>query len=135
MGTEMKEEKKGKVGILKFWTWNFRTMSAGIQAVLIGYIVFYCTDVLELNAALVATLLMASKIFDGVTDLFVGFIIDATHTKWGKARPYEIFIVFVWGLTVLLFSAPEMSTTGKAIFVFVLYTPVCYTHLTLPTIA
>lgn len=36
MGTEMKEEKKGKVGILKFWTWNFRTMSAGIQAVLIG---------------------------------------------------------------------------------------------------
>ena len=41
MGTEMKEEKKGKVGILKFWTWNFRTMSAGIQAVLIGYIVCF----------------------------------------------------------------------------------------------
>lgn len=52
----MKKEKNGKVGVLKFWTWNFRTMSAGIQAVLIGYIVFYCTDVLELNAALVATL-------------------------------------------------------------------------------
>lgn len=35
MGTEMKKEKNGKVGVLKFWTWNFRTMSAGIQAVLI----------------------------------------------------------------------------------------------------
>ena len=38
MGTEMKEEKKGKVGILKFWTWNFRTMSAGIQAVISYFI-------------------------------------------------------------------------------------------------
>ena len=87
---------------------------------------------LGMGATLVGTLLLASKIFDGVTDLFVGFIIDATHTKWGKARPYEIFIVFVWGLTVLLFSAPEMSTTGKAIFVFVLYTlinSVCATFL------
>ena len=52
----MKKEKNGKVGVLKFWTWNFRTMSAGIQAVLIGYIVFYCTDVLELNAALVGNM-------------------------------------------------------------------------------
>ena len=87
---------------------------------------------LGMGATLVGTLLLASKIFDGVTDLFVGFIIDATHTKWGKARPYEIFIVFVWGLIVLLFSAPEMSTTGKAIFVFVLYTlinSVCATFL------
>lgn len=93
---------------------------------------YYCTDMLGMGATLVGTLLLASKIFDGVTDLFVGFIIDATHTKWGKARPYEIFIVFVWGLTVLLFSAPEMSTTGKAIFVFVLYTlinSVCATFL------
>lgn len=87
---------------------------------------------LGMGATLVGTLLLASKIFDGVTDLFVDFIIDATHTKWGKARPYEIFIVFVWGLIVLLFSAPEMSTTGKAIFVFVLYTlinSVCATFL------
>ena len=93
---------------------------------------YYCTDMLGMGATLVGTLLLASKIFDGVTDLFVGFIIDATHTKWGKARPYEIFIVFVWGLIVLLFSAPEMSTTGKAIFVFVLYTlinSVCATFL------
>ena len=87
MGTEMKKEKNGKVGVLKFWTWNFRTMSAGIQAVLIGYIVFYCTDVLELNAALVATLLMASKIFDGVTDVLAGYLVDKTHTN----LPFWVF--------------------------------------------
>lgn len=118
-------------GYLK-WAWTSRGLSLALNVLLIMQLTYYCTDMLGMGATLVGTLLLASKIFDGVTDLFVGFIIDATHTKWGKARPYEIFIVFVWGLTVLLFSAPEMSTTGKAIFVFVLYTlinSVCATFL------
>lgn len=118
-------------GYLK-WTWTSRGLSLGLNVLLIMQLTYYCTDMLGMGAALVGTLLLASKLFDGVTDLFVGFIIDATHTKWGKARPYEIFIVFIWGLTVLLFSAPEMSTTGKAIFVFVLYTlinSICATFL------
>lgn len=118
-------------GYLK-WAWTSRGLSLALNVILIMQLTYYCTDMLGMGATLVGTLLLASKIFDGVTDLFVGFIIDATHTKWGKARPYEIFIVFVWGLTVLLFSAPEMSTTGKAIFVFVLYTlinSVCATFL------
>lgn len=123
MGTEMKEEKKGKVGILKFWTWNFRTMSAGIQAVLIGYIVFYCTDVLELNAALVATLLMASKIFDGVTDILAGYLVDKTHTRLGKARPYEFAIIGLWVATWAVFSVPtSLSTVAKCVWVVVAYT-------------
>lgn len=123
MGTEMKKEKNGKVGVLKFWTWNFRTMSAGIQAVLIGYIVFYCTDVLELNAALVATLLMASKIFDGVTDVLAGYLVDKTHTKLGKARPYEFAILGLWLATWAVFSVPiSFSTVAKCVWVVVAYT-------------
>lgn len=117
------KEKKGKIGILKFWTWNFRTMSAGIQAVLIGYIVFYCTDVLGLNAALVATLLMASKIFDGVTDILAGYLVDKTHTKLGKARPYEFAIIGLWIATWALFSVPTSFTTvAKCVWVVVAYT-------------
>ena len=57
-------------------------MSVAVQVVLIGYITFYCTDVLGLNAALVATLLMATKLFDGVTDVFAGYLVDITKTKW-----------------------------------------------------
>jgi len=70
--TKEKAQKKGKVGALKFFSWNFRGMSTGIQVVLIGYITFYCTEVLQLNPALVATLLFASKIVDAVTDLVAG---------------------------------------------------------------
>lgn len=103
-----------------------------MNVILIMQLTYYCTDMLGMGAALVGTLLLVSKLFDGVTDLCVGFIIDRTNTKWGKARPYEICIVFVWLLTILMFSTPEMGTTGKAVFVFIMYTlinSICATFL------
>lgn len=118
-------------GYLK-WAWTSRGLSLALNVILIMQLTYYCTDMLGMGAALVGTLLLASKLFDGVTDLCVGFIIDRTNTKWGKARPYEICIVFVWLLTILMFSTPEMGTTGKAVFVFIMYTlinSVCATFL------
>lgn len=125
------EENEVLLGYLK-WAWTSRAVSLAINVIMIMQLTYYCTDMLGLRATLVGTLLLASKLFDGVTDLFVGVIIDRTHTKLGKARPYEIFIVFVWLLTILLFSAPEMGVVGKSIFVFVLYTlinSICATFL------
>lgn len=104
------------------WGWTSRGVSLAVNAVLIMQLTYFCTDMLGMSAALVGTLLLVSKIFDGVTDLLIGYLIDRTHTKFGKARPYEFAIVFVWLFTFLLYSAPELSMTGKAIYVFVLYT-------------
>ena len=104
------------------WGWTTRGISLAINVVLIMQLTYFCTDMLGMSAALVGTLLLASKIFDGVTDLLVGYLIDRTHTKFGKARPYEFSIIFVWLFTILLYSAPELSMTGKAIYVFILYT-------------
>ena len=114
------------------WAWTSRGVSLAINFILIAQLTYYCTDMLGMSATLVGTLLLASKLLDGITDLCVGFIIDRTHTKLGKARPYEIFIVFTWLLTILLFSAPEIGTVGKAVYVFVLYAlinSVCVTFL------
>lgn len=118
-------------GYLK-WAWTSRGLSLALNVILIMQLTYYCTDMLGMGAALVGTLLLASKLFDGVTDLCVGYIIDRTNTKWGKARPYEICIVFVWLLTILLFSTPDMGETGKAVFVFIMYTlinSICATFL------
>lgn len=118
-------------GYLK-WAWTTRGLSLAVNVILIMQLTYYCTDMLGMGAALVGTLLLASKLFDGVTDLCVGYIIDRTNTKWGKARPYEICIVFVWLLTILMYSTPEIGTTGKAIFVFIMYTlinSICATFL------
>ncbi len=112
--------------------WSSRGLSLALNVLLMGQLTYYCTDMLGMTPLLVGTLLLASKIFDGVTDLFVGFIIDKTHTRFGKARPYEIFIVFLWLLTIVLYSAPNLGTTGLCVFVFILFTlinSVCSTFL------
>lgn len=112
------------------WVWSGRGVSFTLCFVLMGQITYYCTDLLGMPAAIVGTLLLVSKIFDGITDLIAGYIIDKTNTRWGKARPYEIFVALTWLCTVLLFSTPDFGMTGKCIYVFCLYTltnSVCYT--------
>ncbi len=114
------------------WAWSSRGISLALNVILIMQLTYYCTDMLGMKPGLVGILLLVSKIFDGVTDLVVGFIIDKTKTRFGKARPYEIFIIFVWVFTALLFAAPNLGTVGLSIYVFVLYTlinSVCATFL------
>lgn len=111
---------------LPFWfgaVWSGRSVAVAVCTALMGYATFYCTDVVGMNPTLVGVLLMASKIFDGFTDLVVGFVIDRTNTKLGKARPYELAIVLLWLFSVMLFATPSnFGTTGKAIWVFIMYT-------------
>ena len=61
----------------------------------------------RLNPAIVGSLLLASKIIDAFTDLGFGYILDKTHTRWGKARPYEVFVVLMWAFTILMFNVPR----------------------------
>lgn len=121
MGTRGKNPDK--IGIAKFWGWQSRAVSLGCITIVYGYLMVYCTNTLGLSSALVGSMLLISKVFDGVTDLFAGYIIDNTNTRFGKARPYEFAIIGVWFFTWLLFSCPtSWSYTVKAVWVFVIYT-------------
>ncbi len=137
-----KKEKKDEKGIpygarerMPLWygaAWSTRGISAAINVVLCMNIAFYCTDIVGLSAAVVGTLFLVSKIVDAFTDLGFGFLLDKTHTKWGKARPYEVFIIFEWIFTVLMFNIPNVSTTVQYIWLFIMYTmvnAVCATAL------
>lgn len=134
MGTEKKEKNKDdKVGLGTLLLWNSRAVSASIVTLMLAFLMIYCTDTLQVPAAYVSIILVASKLLDGVTDMVAGFIVDRTKTKWGKARPYELFIVAIWAATWLLFSTPEsMSLTAKLVWIFVMYAlanSICYTFL------
>lgn len=113
--------------------WSTRGFSLGVNSLLLMQATYYATQSLGLSAGLVGTLFLVSKIFDGVTDLIAGFIIDKTHSKLGKARPYELFLIPTWILTVIFFSTPaSLGTTGKVVWVFVLYVliqAICVTFL------
>lgn len=103
------------------WVWTARGLAFSLNIVLMLQITYYCTDILSMPPALVGGLLLSSKIVDALTDLFFGYIIDRTNTRWGKARPYEVFIALMWIGTILLFSTPNFGIVGKSIYVFILY--------------
>lgn len=112
--------------------WSSRGVSAALNVILVAYTSFYASDVLGLNIGIVGTMLLLSKVIDAFTNLGIGFIIDKTNTRWGKARPYEIFIVFEWIFTVMLFSTPDIGKTGQYIWIFLMYViinAVCATAL------
>ena len=132
-GQAERKKKEDRVGFGTVMLWQSRTVSTTIVTLLYGFLMIYCTDTLKVNAALVAGMLMASKAVDGVTDAFAGFIVDRTKTKWGKARPYEVFILGLWLCTWLLFSTPvAWSQMLKAVWIFVMYclaNAICTTFL------
>lgn len=138
MGKEKLNEKgvpygaREKMPLFYGLAWSTRGISAAINAVLIMQISFYCTDILGLNAGIIGALLLGSKIIDAFTDLGFGFILDKTHTRFGKARPYEWFIVLQWIFTIFMFNAPKMGEFGQYVWIALMYiiiNAVCTTAL------
>lgn len=102
--------------------WPTRGISLSCNIIVLGFLTYFCTNLLKMDPVLVGTLLLASKLFDGVTDLAAGFLVDRTNTRFGKARPYEFAIIGVWACTILMFACPDLGVVGKSIWIFLTYT-------------
>ncbi len=57
-----------------------------VYALLTSFVMIYLTNTMGMRAGVVGTLIAVSKLFDGITDIFFGAMIDKTHSKMGKAR-------------------------------------------------
>lgn len=104
------------------------------QVVLL-YMLFFYTDVFGISATAVGTLFLAVRIFDAITDPIMGGIADRTRTKFGRYRPYLIWLCIPYGvLAVATFSTPDLSETGKLIYACVTYTLLMtvYTAINIP---
>ena len=62
-----------------------------VYAFLTSFVMVYLTDTIGLASGIVGTLIAVSKLFDGFTDIFFGSMIDKTHSKMGKARPWMLY--------------------------------------------
>ena len=95
-----------------------------VYALLTAFMMIYLTDTIGLSMGVVSTLIAASKIFDGVSDFFFGRMIDKTHTKMGKARPWMLWPYIGCAVTlVACFSIPTgWGQTAQYIFFFLSYT-------------
>ena len=92
MSAEKPKKEKG-VPFGKLMAWSLRGGSTGIAVMIFGYLTVFTVNTMKMDPKLIGTLLLVSKLIDGVTDLFAGYIVDKTHTKWGKGRPYEWCVV------------------------------------------
>ena len=93
-----------------------------VYTITLSFLTFFYTDVLGLNAAVVGVVILISKLFDGISDLWAGNLIDHTHTPKGSARPWILRSALPMGLCyVLLFTVPDIGNVGKIIYIFVSY--------------
>ncbi len=87
-----------------------------------SYVLYFYTDVIGMNAAIIGSVILASKIFDGISDLIAGQWIDTHKGKGGHCIP----ILMKWSIplvvtSVLVFLVPDTSIAVRVLFAFVTY--------------
>ena len=102
-----------------------------------AFLMFYYTDYIGVSAAVVGSIMLFSRIFDGISDLIMGVIIDRTKSPFGKVRIWILRLVIPYAIgTVLLFSVPAgWSEMAKYVYIFFSYNiafTVLFTGINLP---
>lgn len=108
-----------------------------INGIIGSFMTVYFTNVALLDAGIIATLIAISKLFDGISDLIVGNIVDRTVSRFGKARVWLLRMVIPFAIsTILLFWVPSSFPSAvKYIYVFIMYNlvnTVCLTFIQVP---
>lgn len=95
-----------------------------VYAFLTSFVMVYLTDTVGLASGIVGTLIAVSKLFDGFTDIFFGSLIDKTHSRLGKARPWMIYGYIGCAITlVACFAVPAgMGKFAQYTWFFIAYT-------------
>jgi GPH family glycoside/pentoside/hexuronide:cation symporter len=103
-----------------------------------SFLMIYYTDVAKIPAAAVGTMFLITRIWDAINDPMMGVIIDKTNTRWGKCRPYFLWICVPLAIfMVLTFSVPDISPSGKLIYAYITFTllTMAYTAINIPVTA
>lgn len=99
------------------------------------FLMIFYTDVVELSPASVGTMLLLTRLWDGLNDPIMGIISDRTSTPKGKFRPYLLWVAIPFGIIgILTFSSPDLGPSGKLIYAYVTYTlmMMVYTAINVP---
>ena len=96
------------------FAYSSENVAMGIHVVLIYYLLsFYYTTYVGLNPGIVGTIMMVCTFIDAVSDVIMGRVIDKTHTRWGKARPWILFAAPIYSICMVLTFAVPMNATVR----------------------
>ncbi len=86
------------------------------------FLTFFYTDIIGLAAGAVGTLMLIARVLDAFFDVGVGAMVDKTKSKYGKARPWILWMVIPFALSgVLLFTVPDVGPGGALVYAYITY--------------
>jgi GPH family glycoside/pentoside/hexuronide:cation symporter len=86
------------------------------------YLPFFYSNIFGLSLVDAGVLVLVTRIWDAVSDPMMGIISDRTQTKWGKYRPYLLWVAPFFSICgILLFTTPDLDYGGKLIWAYVTY--------------
>ncbi|WP_278582396.1 MFS transporter [Prevotella denticola] len=87
-----------------------------------AYLMIFYTDVFGISAAVVGTMFAVTRVWDSFFDPVVGAVADRTSSRWGRFRPYLLFLAVPFGVIgILTFLTPPFGQTGKIVYAFITY--------------
>ena len=87
-------DSNGNISVKERIAYGFGDFSSNIMySAMSAFLMFYYTDIVGVGAAAVGVIMLCSRLFDGISDLIMGIIIDRTNSKYGKARVWILRLV------------------------------------------
>lgn len=113
----MKSSLKEKIG------YGFGDMaSSSFWKVFSYYLPFFYANIFGLSLVDAGLLMLITRIWDAVSDPMMGILADRTHTRWGKYRPYLLWIAAPFSICgILLFTTPDWGYAAKLVWAYVTY--------------
>lgn len=134
----MASNSNGKITFWERFSYGCGDLGCNIiYSAMSAFLLFYYTDYVHVDAVTIGTIMLLSRVFDGVTDLIMGVIVDRTKSRFGKCRPWILRMAIPFALAgVLLFSVPSgLGETSKLVYIFITYnlvSSVVYTAINVP---
>ena len=86
------------------------------------YLPFFYSNIFGLSLIDAGVLVLVTRIWDAVSDPMMGIVADRTNTRWGKYRPYLLWMAPMFCICgILLFTTPDMNYGGKLVWAYVTY--------------
>ncbi|MCE0813693.1 MFS transporter [Buttiauxella sp. A2-C1_F] len=99
------------------------------------FVNYFYTDIFGLAPALVGVMLLSIRVIDAVTDPIMGAIADRTQSRWGRFRPWILWMAAPFAFfSYLMFTTPDWAYSSKVIYAFVTYflLSLTYTAINIP---
>ena len=93
--------------------------ATNLYLMFMNYVSFYLLGFVGVGMVMASSFTMAMRIWDGVTDPFIGYMVDKTNGKFGKNRPFMVIgNIILAASSFIMFHFTHKLPEGPARFIF-----------------